>query len=75
MPTCKFTKKLFHISSFLYFAFISENASRLLLPKRLSKCASKISFRKYKQKVALLVTYLFNYDSLYVNFLHVECGI
>ena len=41
----------------------SENASRLLLPKRLSKCANKISFRKYKQKVALLVTYLFNYDS------------
>ena len=41
----------------------SKNASRLLLPKRLLKCASKISFWKYKQKVVLLVIYLFNYDS------------
>ena len=29
----------------------SKNASRLLLPKRLLKCANKISFRKYEQKV------------------------
>ena len=41
----------------------SRNASRLVLPKRLLKCASKISFWKYKQKVVLLVIYLFNYDS------------
>ena len=41
----------------------SKKASQLLPPKRLWKCASKISFRKYKQKVVLLVIYLFNYDS------------
>ena len=39
----------------------SKNAS--LLPKRLLKLASKISFRKYKQKVVLLVIYLFSYSS------------
>ena len=32
----------------------SQNASRLLLPKRLWKCVSTISFRKYKRKVVLL---------------------
>ena len=32
-------------------------------PNRLWKCASKISFRKYKQKIVLLVIYLFHYDS------------
>ena len=36
---------------------------RLLLPKRLLNCASKISFKKYKQKVLLFVIYLFNYHS------------
>ena len=41
----------------------SKNTSRLLLPKSLWKCASTISFRKYKWKVVLLVIYLFNYDS------------
>ena len=41
----------------------SKNASRLLLPQRLLKCANKISFRRYKQKVGLLVIYMFNYDS------------
>ena len=40
----------------------SKNASRLL-PKRLWSCASKISFRKYKQKIVLLVIYLLNYNS------------
>ena len=54
----------------------SINASRLLLPKRFWKCASKIYFRKYKQKVVVfLLIYLFNYDSSQVNYLHVECGI
>ena len=42
---------------------LSKNASRFLLPKRLLKCARKISFRKYKQEVVLYVIYLFNYDS------------
>ena len=40
----------------------SKNTWRLLLPKTLSKCASKTSLRKNKRKVVLLVTYLFNYD-------------
>ena len=40
-----------------------KNLSQLLLPKRFWKCVSKISFRKYKQKLKLLVIYLFNYDS------------
>ena len=47
MPTCKFTKKT--LSQIL--RSFSKNASRLLLPKRLLKCANKISFRKYEQKV------------------------
>ena len=38
----------------------SENAPWLLFPKRLWKCGTTISFRKYKWKV---VCYLFNYDS------------
>ena len=57
-------KKLFHMSSFKYFAFIFyKRTSRFFLLKRLWKCASKIYFRKYKQKVALVVIYLFSYDS------------
>ena len=40
----------------------SQNASLLLPPKRLSKCASTVSFRKYKRKVVLLVICLINYD-------------
>ena len=41
----------------------SKNASQLLPPKRLWKCARKISFRKYKPNLVLLVIYLFNYHS------------
>ena len=41
----------------------SKNASRLLLPKRLWKCACKVSFRKYNQRVVLVAIYLSNYDS------------
>ena len=37
--------------------------SWLLFPKRLWKWASKISSRKYKRKVVLLVIQLFNYSS------------
>ena len=64
MPTCKFTKK----NSFTYpvsciLPSFSQNALRLLLPKRLWKCAITFSFRESKQKVVLLVIYLFNYDS------------
>ena len=50
-------------SSFVYLPSFSQIASRLLFPKRLWKCASTISFRKFKRKVVLLVIYLFNYDS------------
>ena len=54
-------------NSFIYppswtLPLFSTNASRLLLPKSLLKCASKISSWKYKQKVVLLVIYKFNYD-------------
>ena len=50
-------KELFHIStspSCILLSF-SKNASGSLLKKRLGKCASTISFRKYKQKLVLLV--------------------
>ena len=56
-------KKLFLTSSFMHFAFIFSEYSRLIFPKRLWKWASTISFRKYKRKVVLLVIYLFKYDS------------
>ena len=56
-------KKLFtHPSSCILPSF-SQNASRLLLLKRFWKCASTISFRKYKWKVVLLLIYLFNHES------------
>ena len=42
---------------------IHRNASQLILPKRLWKCASTLYFMKYKRKVVLLVIYLFNYGS------------
>ena len=59
MPTCKFLKKssLIHPTSCTLLSF-SQNASRLLLPKRLWKWAN----RKYTWKVVLLVIYLFNYN-------------
>ena len=48
-----------HPSSCILPSF-SQNTSWLLLPKRLWKCASTISFRKYKRKVVFFVIYLFN---------------
>ena len=59
----------------MHFAFTFSEYSWLILPKRLWKWASTISFSKYKWKVVLLLIYLLNYDSSQVNFLHVECGI
>ena len=41
----------------------SQSESRLLLLKRLLRCASKFSFRKCKEKKVLLVICLLNYDS------------
>ena len=46
----------------------SWNPLRLLFPKRLWKCASKISFRKYIWKLVLLAIYLFNYHSSKLTF-------
>ena len=65
MLTCKFKKE----NSFTYapsciLPLFSKSASRLRLSKRLLKCAGKISFRKYNQKVVLLLIYLFNYNSI-----------
>ena len=55
---CKFMEK----KSFALFPCIlpsfSQNESRLLLPKRLWKCTSTISFRNYKRKEVLLIIYL-----------------
>ena len=50
----------------------SKNTSRLLLPKSLWKCASIISFRKYKRVTCNLPVQL---KFLQVNFLHVEDAI
>ena len=76
VPTCKFTKKnsFTHPPSCILPSF-SQNASRLLLPKRFCKCVSTISFRKYKRKVVLLVIYLLNNNSSKWTFLHVEYRI
>ena len=50
----------------------SKNISQLLLPKSLWKCASTISFRKYKRVTCNLPVQL---QFLQVNFLHVEDAI
>ena len=64
MQTCKFTKETpFTYPPSCTLPSFSKNASRLLLSKRLWKDAIKTSFKKYKQKVVLLVIYLCNYDS------------
>ena len=51
-----------------------KNASRLLLPKWFWRCASTTSFRKYKQKVVLIVIYLFNYASSKSTFFMLNMG-
>ena len=53
----------------------SKNRSELLLPKRLWKFESTISFWKCKWKVVLLVIYLFNYDSSKSIFFMLNYGI
>ena len=67
MSTCKFTKKLFHTSSLMYFAFIfSECITITFSEGALKVCDSTIFFRKsskYKQKIVLLVIYIFNCNS------------
>ena len=61
MPVCKFTKKLFHIFSFMYFAFIfSECITITSSEEGLKVC----EYNFFRQKVILLVIYLFNRDSL-----------
>ena len=57
-----YEKKLFHTSFFMYFAFIFSKCIKITSSEGVWKCASTISFRKYKLKVVLLVIYLFNYD-------------
>ena len=59
MPTCKFTKK----SLACILPSFSKNASRLLFSEEVLKLCEQNSFRKYQQKVVLLVIYLFNYSS------------
>ena len=57
-----YEKNFFTYPPSCIFSSFSKNTSRLLLPKRLWKCVGKIYFRKYKQKVVLLVIYLFIYE-------------
>ena len=76
IPTCNFTKKnsFTHLSSFILPSF-SQNTSRSLLPKRLWKSESTVSFWKCKRKVLLLVFYLFNYDSFKSTFFVLNMAI
>ena len=64
MPTYKLTKKnsFTHLPTCILPSF-SQNTSQSLLQKKFWACVGLISFGKYKQKVVLLVIYLFNYDS------------
>ena len=56
-------EKKIHISSFMCFAFILYERITITSSERgFGFCASKISFRKYKQKV-LFAIYLFNCSS------------
>ena len=63
-----------HPSSCILTSF-SQNTSELLLPKRLWKFESTISFWKCKWKVVLLVIYLFSYDSSKSIFFMLNYGI
>ena len=58
-----YEKNSFTYSPWCLLSSFSQKGPWLLLQKRLWKCASRISFRKYKRKVIFLVIYLFNYDS------------
>ena len=51
-----------HCPSFMYLAFIFPECFTITSSEE-ALCASTISFRKYNEKVVLLVIYLFNYDS------------
>ena len=53
----------------------SQNTSGLLLPKRLWKCESTISFWKCKWKVMLLLIYFINYNSSKSTFFMLNYGI
>ena len=56
-------KKVSHILLHVFCLHSLRTHHDYFFRKRLWNCASKISFRKYKQKVVLLVIYLFNYSS------------
>ena len=63
MPTCKYTKKkLSHTSSLVYFAFIFSECITITSSEDALKVFDTISFRKYKQKL-LLVIYLSSFCS------------
>ena len=47
----------------MHLAWFSQNTPRLFLPKKLWKYASTTSFRKHKRKGALVLIYLFSYNS------------
>ena len=55
-----YTKKLFHISSFMYFAFIFSECITITSTKSALKVCESNFFRR---EVVLLLIYLFNHDS------------
>ena len=59
MSTCNFTRKLFHTSSFMYFAFIFSECITIASSKEALKVCKHNFFQR---KVVLLVIYLFNHD-------------
>ena len=60
MPTCKFTKKLYHTSSFMYFFIIFSQSIAITS----SEDALKVCQRNFFQrKVVLLVFCMFSHDS------------
>ena len=63
MPTCKFTKKLFHTSFFIYFVFVSPECITFTSSKEALKVLNVCEHNSFQRKVALLVIYLFNHDS------------
>ena len=53
----------------------SKNASRLLLPKRLSKVCKQLFFQKKRAKSSVTCVLPVELRFILVNFLHVEYGV
>ena len=76
IPTCKWTKKLFHTPSFMRFDFIfSEYVTITSSKEALKVCEHIFFFWKCNRKVVLLVIYLFFYDSCKSTFFMLNYSI